>query len=67
MLVVMADRCVLWRRCNPVEYVDLHVGLQELLDWREKYKNQARELKETLNKLKVTTEQYNEANDGLVA
>ena len=40
--------------------------LQELLDWREKYKNQARELKETLNKLKVTTEQYNEANDGLV-
>ncbi|XP_076464041.1 serine/threonine-protein kinase MRCK alpha-like isoform X3 [Babylonia areolata] len=37
---------------------------KELSDWREKYKNQARELKETLNKLKVTTEQYNEANDG---
>ncbi|KAL8615672.1 hypothetical protein ACOMHN_034822 [Nucella lapillus] len=37
---------------------------KEMGDWREKYKNQARELKETLNKLKVTTEQYNEANDG---
>ncbi|KAK7103526.1 hypothetical protein V1264_018406 [Littorina saxatilis] len=37
---------------------------KELESWREKYKNQARELKETLNKLKVTTEQYNEANDG---
>jgi hypothetical protein len=37
--------------------------LQELLDIKEKYKNQTRELKEALNKLKVTTEQYNEAND----
>ena len=39
---------------------------QELSDWREKYKNQARELKDTINKLKVTTEQYNEINDAWV-
>ncbi|KAL8613630.1 hypothetical protein ACOMHN_022049 [Nucella lapillus] len=36
---------------------------KELQDMKEKYKNQARELKESLNKLKVTTEQYNETND----
>ncbi|PVD25745.1 hypothetical protein C0Q70_13405 [Pomacea canaliculata] len=39
---------------------------KELQDWRDKYKNQARDLKEAINKQKVTMEQYTEANDMLL-
>ncbi|KAI8784639.1 serine/threonine-protein kinase MRCK alpha [Biomphalaria glabrata] len=39
---------------------------KELQDWRDKYKSQARELKDALNKQKLALEQYTELNDQLL-
>ncbi|KAH9523079.1 Serine/threonine-protein kinase MRCK alpha, partial [Bulinus truncatus] len=39
---------------------------KELQDWRDKYKSQARELKEALNKQKLAIEHYTELNDQLL-
>jgi len=36
---------------------------KELQDWRDKYKSQARELKEALNKQKLAMEQFTDIND----
>ncbi|GFR99680.1 serine/threonine-protein kinase MRCK alpha, partial [Elysia marginata] len=36
---------------------------KELQEWRDKYKTQARELKEALNKQKLAMEQYTDIND----
>ena len=40
-----------------------HIYLQELQDFRDKYKQQSRELKEALAKQKITIEQYTDTND----
>jgi hypothetical protein len=40
-----------------------HMYLQELQDFRDKYKQQSRELKEALAKQKITIEQYTDTND----
>ncbi|CAL1542564.1 unnamed protein product [Lymnaea stagnalis] len=39
---------------------------KELQEWRDKYRSQARELKEALNKQKLAMEQYTEINDQLL-
>ncbi|KAK3713298.1 hypothetical protein RRG08_043878 [Elysia crispata] len=39
---------------------------KELQEWRDKYKTQARELKEALNKQKLAMEQYTDINDQLM-
>ena len=41
--------------------------LQELSEWRDKYKAQAKELKEAVNKQKIAMEQFTDMSDQSVS